>query len=303
MENFQPVYLSLHRSSELRQRVQQAYDHLEACDLCAWECRSNRSAGKMGVCRSGVLARVASYGPHRGEEAPLSGWNGSGTIFFSRCNLRCQYCQNHDISQTDAGDEIEPEALAEIMLRLQAMGCHNINLVSPSHFVPQILAAVLLATQAGLNLPIVYNTGGYDSIVALKLLDGVIDIYMPDMKYASPQIARIYSKARNYPQHNQAAVLEMHRQVGDLQIGDDGLARRGLIVRHLVLPNNLAGSSKILHFIAENISLNTYLNLMDQYRPMYNARNFPKLKRPLQIEEYREVLAESQSLGLYRLAE
>jgi putative pyruvate formate lyase activating enzyme len=303
MENFQPVYLSLLRSSELRQRVQQAYDHLEACDLCAWECRANRTAGKMGVCRSGVLARVASYGPHRGEEAPLSGWNGSGTIFLSRCNLRCQYCQNHEISQTDAGDELEPEALAEIMLRLQAIGCHNINLVSPSHFIPQILAAVLLAAQAGLNLPLVYNTGGYDSIVALKLLEGVIDIYMPDMKYASPQIARTYSKARNYPQHNQAAVLEMHRQVGDLQIGDDGLALRGLIVRHLVLPNNLAGSSKILRFIAEHISLNTYLNLMDQYRPMYNARNFPKLKRPLRIEEYREVLAESQSLGLYRLAE
>jgi putative pyruvate formate lyase activating enzyme len=303
MENFQSAYLSLLQSSELRKRVRQAYDHLETCDLCAWECRVNRSAGKMGVCRSGVRARVASYGPHRGEEAPLSGWNGSGTIFFSRCNLRCQFCQNHEISQTNTGDELEPEALAEIMLRLQTMGCHNINLVSPSHFVPQILAAVLLAAQAGLNLPLVYNTGGYDSIAALKLLDGVIDIYMPDMKYASLQIARSYSKARDYPRHNQAAVLEMHQQVGDLQIGDDGLARRGLIVRHLVLPYNLAGSSEILRFIAEKISPNTYLNLMDQYRPMYNARNFPKLKRPLRIEEYQQVLAESQSLGLYRLAE
>ena len=303
MDNFQPVYLSLLQSGELSQRVQQAYAHLDACDLCPWECRANRNAGKMGLCRSGIRARVASYGPHLGEERPLRGSKGSGTIFFSRCNLRCQYCQNHEISQTDAGDEIEPEILAEIMLKLQTIGCHNINLVSPSHFVPQILAAVLLAAQAGLNLPLVFNSGGYDSIAALKLLEGVIDIYMPDMKYACLQIARSYSKARDYPRHNQAAVLEMHQQVGDLQIGDDGLARRGLIVRHLVLPNNLAGSSEILRFIAEKISPNTFLNLMDQYRPMYNARNFPKLKRPLRTEEYQQVLAESQSLGLYRLAE
>jgi putative pyruvate formate lyase activating enzyme len=303
MENFQPLYLTLLQSGELRQRVRESHAHLSACDLCAWECRVDRAAGKMGVCRSSVRARVASYGPHHGEEAPLSGWNGSGTIFFSRCNLRCQYCQNHEISQMDAGDEIEPEALAEIMLKLQIIGCHNINLVSPSHFVPQILAAVLLAAQAGLRLPLVYNTGGYDSIASLKLLDGVIDIYMPDMKYASAQIARSYSKARNYPRHNQAAVLEMHRQVGDLQIGDDGLARRGLLVRHLVLPNKLAGSSAILRFILEKISPNTYLNLMDQYRPMYNARNFPKLRRPLRTEEYERVLAEAQSLGLHRLAD
>jgi putative pyruvate formate lyase activating enzyme len=302
MDNFQPVYLRLLQSGELSQRVQQAYAHLEACDLCPWECRANRSAGKMGVCRSGWRARVANYGPHLGEEAPLTGWKGSGTIFFSRCNLRCQYCQNHEISQTNAGDEIEPEALAEIMLALQNAGCHNINLVSPSHFVPQILAAVLLAAQAGLRLPLVYNTGGYDAIAALELLDGAVDIYMPDMKYASAQIARSYSKARDYPRHNQAAVLEMHRQVGDLQIGDDGLAQRGLIVRHLVLPNDLAGSSEILRFIAEQISQHTYLNLMDQYWPLYNAQNFPKLKRPLRPQEYQQVLAEAQSLGFHRLA-
>jgi putative pyruvate formate lyase activating enzyme len=303
MDNFQPAYVSLLQSGELRQRVGQAYTHLDACDLCPWECRANRNAGKEGLCRSGSRARVASYGPHLGEERPLRGWNGSGTIFFARCNLRCQYCQNHEISQTDAGDEIEPEALAEILLELQSAGCHNINLVTPSHVVPQILAAVLLAAQAGLSLPLVYNTGGYDAIAALALLDGIVDIYMPDMKYASAQIARSYSKARDYPRHNQAAVLEMYRQVGDLQIEMGGLAQHGLIVRHLVLPNNLAGSSEVLHFIAERISPNTYVNLMDQYRPLYNAQNFPKLKRPIRPQEFQQVLDEAHSLGLHRLAE
>jgi putative pyruvate formate lyase activating enzyme len=303
MDNFQPAYLSLLQSGELSQRVGQAYAHFDACDLCPWECKANRNAGKMGLCRSGLRARVASYGPHLGEERPLRGWKGSGTIFFARCNLRCQYCQNHEISQTDAGDEIEPEGLAEIMLALQSAGCHNINLVTPSHVVPQILAAVLVAAQAGLRLPLVYNTSGYDAIVALELLDGVVDIYMPDMKYASAQIARSYSKARDYPRHNQAAVLEMHRQVGDLCIGSDGLAQRGLIIRHLVLPNELAGSGEILRFIAERISLNTYLNLMDQYRPMYNAQRFTKLKRCLRPQEFQQALDEAQALGLQRLAE
>jgi putative pyruvate formate lyase activating enzyme len=303
MDDFQPAYLSLLQSGDLSQRVEQAYAHLDACDLCPWECRANRNAGKMGLCRSGMRARVASYGSHLGEERPLRGWKGSGTIFFARCNLRCQYCQNHEISQADAGDEIEPEDLAEIMLALQSAGCHNINLVTPSHVVPQILAAVLLAAKAGLRLPLVYNTSGYDAIVALELLDGVVDIYMPDMKYASAQIARSYSKARDYPRHNQAAVLEMHRQVGDLRIGSDGLAQRGLIIRHLVLPNELAGSSEILRFIAERISPNTYLNLMDQYRPMYNAQRFPKLKRCLRPQEFQAALDEAQVLGLQRLAE
>jgi putative pyruvate formate lyase activating enzyme len=303
MDDFQPAYLSLLQSGDLSQRVEQAYAHLDACDLCPWECRANRNAGKMGLCRSGMRARVASYGSHLGEEKPLRGWKGSGTIFFARCNLRCQYCQNHEISQADAGDEIEPEDLVEIMLALQSAGCHNINLVTPSHVVPQILAAVLLAAKAGLRLPLVYNTSGYDAIVALELLDGVVDIYMPDMKYASAQIARSYSKARDYPRHNQAAVLEMHRQVGDLRIGSDGLAQRGLIIRHLVLPNELAGSSEILRFIAERISPNTYLNLMDQYRPMYNAQRFPKLKRCLRPQEFQAALDEAQVLGLQRLAE
>jgi putative pyruvate formate lyase activating enzyme len=298
---FEPAYLELLRSGELEQRVYKAYAHMQACDLCAWECKANRLAGALGICRTGEQARMSSYGPHLGEEDPLRGWRGSGTIFFARCNLRCQFCQNHDISQTDAGHLIEPKELAAVMLKLQAHGCHNINLVSPSHVVPQILAGLLIAAQSGLRLPLVYNTGGYDSLETLGLLDGVVDIYMPDMKYASQQIARHYSKIPRYPQVNQAAVREMHRQVGDLQIDERGLAQRGLLVRHLVLPNGLAGTQEIARFLAEEISTNTYLNLMDQYRPAYNAHQHPKLNRQVTSEEYRDALQMVAQAGLTRL--
>jgi putative pyruvate formate lyase activating enzyme len=236
-----------------------------------------------------------------GEEDPLRGWGGSGTIFFSRCNLHCQFCQNHDISQTDAGEFAQPQDIASMMLELQASGCHNINLVSPSHVVPQILAAVLLATQAGLRLPLVYNTGGYDSLETLALLDGVVDIYMPDMKYASAQTARHYSKIPNYPQVNQAAVRAMYNQVGDLQIDGRGLARRGLLVRHLVLPYNLAGTQEVVRFLAQEISRHTYLNLMDQYRPAFNARQFPKLNRRIKATEYSAAVQMAAEAGLERL--
>ena len=234
----------------------------------------------------------------------MRGWRGSGTIFFARCNMRCQYCQNYDISQTDTGEETEPQELAAVMLELQNAGCHNINLVSPSHVVPQILAAVQVAAQNGLRLPLVYNTGGYDSLSALQLLDGVIDIYMPDMKYASQQTARAYSRIPHYPQSNQAAVKEMHRQVGDLQVAPDGLAKRGLLVRHLVLPNGLAGTAEIVRFLADEISPDTYLNLMDQYRPAFNVRQypnrFPRLRRPITGQEYQAALSLAQSAGLHR---
>jgi putative pyruvate formate lyase activating enzyme len=306
-EHFEPAYLRLTRCGEMQQRVGMAFQHLTKCDLCAWECGVNRQAGVLGVCRSGVRARISSYGPHLGEEDPLRGWRGSGTIFFARCNMRCQYCQNHAISQADSGEEIEPEGLAAIMLELQNAGCHNINLVSPSHFVPQIMAAVMLAAQNGLRLPVVYNSGGYDSISALRLLDGVIDIYMPDMKYASQQTARAYSRIPHYPQSNQAAVKEMHRQVGDLQIDARGLAKRGLLVRHLVLPNGLAGTAEIVRFLADEISANTYLNLMDQYRPAYLVpqypNRFPKLRRPITAQEYQAALALAQAAGLHRFDE
>jgi putative pyruvate formate lyase activating enzyme len=294
-------YLNLFVSGELEDKAIKAHQRLANCDTCAWECRVDRLAGKHGVCRTGERAHISSYGPHLGEEDPLRGWRGSGTIFFSHCNMRCQYCQNHDISQTESGNPVDASQMAEIMLDLQSMGCHNINLVSPSHVVPQILAAVLIAAKAGLRLPLVYNTGGYDSLQTLRLLEGVIDIYMPDMKYASERIARTYSKTPNYPQTNQAAVLEMHRQVGDLQVNPDGIATRGLLVRHLVLPNNLAGTSEIVSFLAEKISTNTYLNMMSQYRPAFNARRFPKLSRPVKADEYRSAVQMAVAAGLQRL--
>jgi putative pyruvate formate lyase activating enzyme len=303
MADFQPAYLELLYNGQLKERVAQAYQNLTACNVCGHECGINRRGGELGICRTGERARVSSYGPHLGEEDPLRGWRGSGTIFFARCNLRCQFCQNHDISQTDSGNKIEPEDLAGIMLGLQRYGCHNINLVSPSHVVPQFLAALLIAAQAGLTLPIVYNTGGYDSLSSLELLDGVIDIYMPDMKFASPQIARHYSKIPNYPRINQAAVKEMHHQVGDLQIDTNGLATRGLLIRHLVLPYNLAGTDKIVRFLAEEISPNTYLNLMDQYRPAHKASQYPKLKRRITREEYRTAVRQAIEAGLQRLDE
>lgn len=299
--SFEPAYLKLLISGELGDRVAEAYDHLNRCDICPRQCAVDRHAGVLGVCRIGLNAKVSSYGPHLGEEDPLRGWKGSGTIFFNRCNLKCQYCQNHDISQTDAGDEVEPEDLAVIMLELQASGCHNINLVSPTHVVPQILAAVLIAAQAGLRLPLVYNTGGYDSVTTLRLLDGVIDIYMPDMKYANAEIALRYSIIRDYPENNRAAVREMHRQVGDLQIDERGLATRGVLVRHLVLPNNLAGTGEIMRFLAEEISPNTYLNLMDQYHPAYNAHLYPKLNRPIKSQEYEIVVSQARTAGMIRL--
>jgi putative pyruvate formate lyase activating enzyme len=302
---FEPAYIKLVHSGELQDRVAAAFLHLANCDLCAWECQVDRQAGGLGVCRSGVKARLRSYGPHLGEEDALRGWRGSGTIFFVRCNMRCQFCQNYDISQNDTGEELEPDGLAAIMLELQDLGCHNINLVSPSHIVPQILAAVWIAAEKGLRLPVVYNTGGYDSLSALRLLDGVIDIYMPDMKYASQQIARKYSKTPHYPQSNQAAVKEMYKQVGNLQIDVQGLAKRGLLIRHLVLPYDLAGTAEIVHFLAEEISPDTYLNLMDQYHPAFNVsqypNQFPKLRRPVTSQEYQAALQLAQEAGLHRI--
>ena len=265
---FEPAYLQLLQSGELKRRVAEGYKRLEACDICARECGVNRRKSAEGAaCRTGEQAVVSSAGPHFGEEDPLVGSGGSGTIFFSWCNLRCQFCQNAEISQLGYGHEVEPEELATMMLHLQSQGCHNINFVSPSHVVPQILAGLLIAAQAGLRLPLVYNTGGYDSLRTLALLDGVVDIYMPDMKYADPEVARRYSKISNYPAVNQAAVKEMHRQVGDLTLDERGVANRGLLVRHLVLPEGLAGTAEIVRFLRNEISTDTYINVMAQYRP------------------------------------
>jgi putative pyruvate formate lyase activating enzyme len=301
MDGHFPSYLNLLKSGEFENRVIEAYRNLNNCSGCGHECNVNRRIGEIGICRTGEMAKVSSYGPHLGEEDPLRGHRGSGTIFFTRCNLRCQYCQNHDISQTDGGYEVEPEDLAAIMLDLQDRGCHNINFVSPSHVVPQILAGVLIASSAGLKIPLVYNTGGYDSLSTLNLLDGVVDIYMPDMKYADSRIGSKYSKIPNYPSVNQSAVKEMHRQVGDLILNSNGIATRGLLVRHLVLPNNLAGSDEIVRFIAKYISKNTYINIMDQYRPAFRSHNLPEINRPITNAEYTQAVDWALQAGLERL--
>lgn len=299
---FLPAYVALLHSGELARRRELAYRHLENCDLCARYCRVNRRVTTEGaVCRTGERAVVHSYGAHHGEEDPLRGWNGSGTIFFSWCNLRCVFCQNWEISQKGLGREVEPGGLAGMMIALQSQGCHNINLVSPSHVVAQIIAAVEIAAQQGLRLPLVYNTGGYDSPEALRLLDGIIDIYMPDMKYGDSAVARRYSKVRDYVEVNRAAVREMHRQVGELALDKQGLAQRGLLVRHLVLPGGLAGTEQVLAFLAQEISPHTYLNLMDQYRPCYRADEYPPLARTITAEEYQEARALAKRHGLNRL--
>lgn len=296
----EPSCLGLHRSGELARRAALARQHQQACDLCGHGCGIDRATGS-GVCRTGQMARLASAGPHHGEEDPLRGWRGSGTLFFGGCNLHCVYCQNHDISQRPAGPEVGAETLAAAMLGLQAAGCHNLNLVSPSHVVAEILEALVVAVARGLRLPLVYNTGGFDSPAALALLDGVVDIYMPDVKYADPAVARRYSRAADYVRVNRAALREMHRQVGDLELDPDGLAVRGLLVRHLVLPGGLAGTAEVVRFLAEEISRNTYLNLMAQYRPAYRAREYPPLNRPLSAAEYAEALALARAAGLRRL--
>ena len=301
-ESFEPSYLALWRSGELAARTREAYRRLEACALCPRRCGANRRVSAKGaVCRTGERAVVSSYHAHLGEEAPLVGRHGSGTIFFSYCNLRCQFCQNYQISHLGEGREVEPEELASMMLHLQERGCHNINLVSPTHVVPQILAALLLAAQAGLRLPLVYNTGGYDALETLRLLDGVVDIYMPDMKYADAEIGQKYSGVPDYPAVNRAAVKEMHRQVGDLVLDAQGIAQRGLLVRHLVLPERLAGTPEIMRFLATEISQNTYLNIMDQYRPCYKAHQMPPLDRPITRLEYLTALGYAAEAGLHRL--
>ena len=297
---FEAAYLEMHRKGELARRAAAAREHERACDLCARYCRVDRSE-RLGGCRTGLEARLASYGPHHGEENPLRGWRGSGTIFFAWCNLRCQYCQNHDISQSGAGPEVGPEVLAAAMLSLQAAGCHNINLVSPSHVVAEILEALAVAAAQGLSLPLVYNTGGYDSPEALSLLDGVVDLYMPDMKYSDAHTASQLSGVGGYPEVNRSAVREMHRQVGDLALDENGLALRGLLARHLVLPGGLAGTEGVVRFLAEEISPETYLNLMAQYRPAYLVREHPPLDRPLLPTEVQEALDLALAAGLTRL--
>jgi putative pyruvate formate lyase activating enzyme len=296
-----PYYLELYATGELKEKAAKAYEMMKGCRVCPRRCPVDRTNDEQGFCKIGSKARVSGSGPHFGEERPLVGRSGSGTIFFSGCNLGCRYCQNWDISQQPVGLLKEPEDLAKRMLKLQKMWCHNINLVSPTHVVPQILEALIIACKKGLKIPLVYNTGGYDSLESLRLLDGVIDIYMPDMKYSDPKVGDRLSMVENYPLINFAAVKEMHKQVGDLQIDDMGVATRGLIVRHLVLPNNLAGTRRIMRFLADNISKNTYLNVMDQYHPEYRAMECEGMGRRPTRREIEQAYTMARGVGLERL--
>jgi len=296
-----PAYLRL-PPGELAGRAAAARTHLHACDLCGRRCGVDRTgAPPFGFCRTGAKAVVASWGPHHGEEAPIRGTRGSGAVFFSWCNLACDFCQNYELSRLGEGRETTPGALAGIFLALQEEGCHNVNLVSPSHVLPQVLEALRIAAGSGLRLPLVWNSGGYDLPEALALLDGVVDVYMPDMKYGDAPTALSLSHVPDYPAVNRAAVREMHRQVGDLVVGAGGVAERGLLVRHLVLPGGLAGSEEVFRFLAEEVSPGTYLNVMGQYHPAYGARFHPPLDRLPSPEEIAAARGLAARLGLTRL--
>lgn len=283
----------------LEERAIEALARLESCQICPRSCRVNRLQDEKGFCRGERHARIYSYAPHFGEEAPLVGIRGSGTIFFSGCNMACVFCQNYEISQLDQGMKARADGLATMMIRLQDLGCHNINFVSPTHFVPQILEALVVARAKGLNVPLVYNSGGYDLVETLELLEGIFDIYMPDAKYGSDEMALKYSKASWYTHYMKTAILEMHRQVKDLVI-QDSIAKRGLLVRHLVLPGDLAGTAEVVRFLAEEISKETYLNVMAQYRPEYSACDYPELDRRLTGKEYRDAVLLAARAGLTR---
>jgi putative pyruvate formate lyase activating enzyme len=299
-------YLELHGRGILRERLTAARKLLQRCTVCPHACGINRLEGELGLCRVGARARVASFGAHFGEESPLVGRHGSGTIFFEGCNLLCVFCQNHDISNIDEQGDASPQAvddgeLADIMINLQEQGCHNINLVTPSHVVPQILAALSAAIEKGLRIPIVYNTGGYDRTTTLRLLEGVVDIYMPDCKFWTRETASLYTRAGDYPEVMRSAVAEMHRQVGDLVLDGENIAVRGLLVRHLVMPGHLDETREILNFLARDISPETYVNIMDQYRPCHRAFQYDRISKPLLPEEYEQALSLARECGLHRL--
>ena len=302
-KGFAPAYLRLYESGELTERVNRALLALRSCEVCPRNCRVNRLEDRFAVCKTGRHAVVASYFPHFGEEDCLRGCKGSGTIFFSGCNLRCVFCQNFDISWRLQGAPAPPARLATMMLELQAQGCHNINFVTPEHVVPQIIEALPLAIEGGLQLPIVYNTSAYDSMESLELMDGIVDIYMPDFKYWDPEMARKYSKVADYPEVARRTVKEMHRQVGELVMGENGLAKRGLIVRHLVMPENIAGTREVMRWIARELSPTTYVNVMAQYYPAgkVSRSEYAGINRRVTACEYEEALDEACRAGLLRL--
>ena len=287
MSNF-PAYLKAHKSGKLKEITDQLFSALKSCDICPRRCRVNRLEGRMGFCKTAQLPKVYSFMCHHGEEPPISGTKGSGTIFFSHCNMGCLYCQNYDFSQLGKGREYEFEELAQVMLDLQGLGCHNINLVTPTHVLPQILKALEMAIAVGLKIPLVYNTSGYELAQTLRLLDGIVDIYLADMRYADSIFSQKFSFASDYPQCNQESIKEMHRQVGLAEFDQEGIIKRGLIIRHLVLPNQVSGTDKIMQFIAKEISEDTYISLMSQYLPYHKASGYPEINRRLKNNEYEE---------------
>lgn len=302
MPSFIPAYLKL-SDRELQDKVEQSIASLESCQVCPRDCKVNRLEDKTAACKTGRLAQVASHFAHFGEEDCLRGRNGSGTIFFAMCNLRCVFCQNYDISQAKRGPEVTPQELAQLMLDLQNQGCHNINFVTPEHVVPQIIEAIPHAIKGGLHLPIVYNTSAYDSLESLRLMDGIVDIYMPDFKFWDDSISLQYVKAKDYATSAKAAIKEMHRQVGDLVLDAQGMAQRGVMIRHLVMPGSIAGTREIMHFIATEISANTYVNIMAQYYPAgkVSEKEYGEINRHISQDEYDAAINTAHQEGLHRL--
>ncbi|QTA83657.1 Radical SAM domain-containing protein [Desulfonema limicola] len=296
----EPVYIKTIARGQLKEKIRQAWKILKSCILCPRECRVDRLSGETGICKTGKNARVSSFNPHFGEESPLAGTNGSGTIFFTHCNLMCLFCQNYEISHHGYGEDVSLEQLAKIMLILQDKGCHNINFVTPSHVVPQILSALEIAVEKGLRIPLIYNTGSYDKVSTLKILEDVFDIYMPDFKFWNPELAKKACDAQDYPETARQALIEMHRQVGDLKINESGIAEHGVLIRHLVLPDMLAGTPEIMKFIAE-ISTDSYVNIMPQYRPCGKAGQIKGLDAFLLESEYDMALKAARDQGILRL--
>ena len=301
--DFEPAYLRLSRTGELKRRASAAIERLAACCVCPRNCRDDRLADQCGVCKTGRFARVSSYFAHMGEEGCLRGSHGSGTLFFSSCSLRCSFCQNYEISHLSHGDETRPERLAEMMLDLQSAGCHNINLVTPSHVVPQILEALVIAVEGGLRLPLVYNTSAYDALESLRLMEGVVDIYMPDFKIWDSRMAAKYLAAKDYPEVARRSIKEMQRQVGALKLDEHGLAKRGVLLRHLIMPGNIAGTRDIIRFLSHEVSMHSYINIMAQYYPAgkISAEKFPEIHRGITQQEYADALAIARKMGLHRL--
>jgi putative pyruvate formate lyase activating enzyme len=296
---FEPGYLKLERAGELAKREDALWEILASCEICARGCGADRLAGDTGVCSTPARIKVHSAGPHYGEERELVGSGGSGTVFFSNCNLLCCFCQNWEINHRGDGERTTHRELADTMLALQKRGCHNINFVTPSHVVPQIVKAVRIAAAGGLRLPLVYNTGGYDNLEVIKLLDGIVDIYLPDFKYQDGELAAKYSSGvSDYPEVAAAVIREMHRQVGDLETDPRGVATRGLIIRHLVMPNNIGGTDRLVRWIAEELGKDTYLNLMAQYRPEHEAFDHPAIARRLNREEWKQAVTWAKEAGL-----